>query len=236
MRRSTGAPGRVIGPALLAAVLSLGCGLAARAENGAYTAPPKGFRITWTREINDGGKVTRDTLMHSIIASKGDEVVYKVEEPGGDEVRLLRGIFSYAVWRPERGWAEHRFDKAAIRGLWPLEPGKQATVAMRYGYGLAKTQAAAQQKWAHTETGSIHYTVLRRERVATPAGTFDAFVIQRDRHFTRLADKRTVAHRRIGWFAPKLGYVVKQVVIYEVGNPKSRRMTLAAAAIKQPGK
>jgi hypothetical protein len=208
----------------------------AQAEDGGYTAPPTGFQITWTRVIRDGGKVTRGTLVHKVIASRGDEVTYKVVEPGGDEVRLLRGIFSYAYWRPDRGWAEYKFDKAAIRALWPLTPGKEAKVAMRYGYGLAKTEADARKKWGASETGSIHYKVLRREKVTTQAGTFDTVVIQRDRNFVRLADKSVAKSRRTAWLAPSLGYVVKQVVVYELGNPKSRRMTLEAASIKRPAK
>jgi hypothetical protein len=209
---------------------------AALAEDGGYQAPPKGFQITWTRTIRDGGKVTRSALTHSVVAVSGDEVVYKVEEPGGDRVHLLRGIFSHAFWRPGTGWAEYKFDKAAIRALWPLMPGNQARVKMEYGYGLAKTEADGKKKWARTETGSIHYTVLRREKVTTPAGSFDAFVIQRDRHFTKLDDKKIIASRRIGWLAPSLGYVVKQVVFYEPANPKGRQMTLEAASIKRSSK
>jgi len=209
---------------------------AALAEDGGYTAPPKGFQITWKRTIRDGGKMTSDTVIHRITASKGDEVIYQVVEKGGDEVRLLRGIFSYAYWRPDAGWAEYKFDKAAIRGLWPLKPGKDAKVQMTYGYGLAKTEAAARKKWAHTETGSIHYKVLRRENVTVAAGTFDTVVIQRDRSFTKMADKKTEAHRRTAWFAPSLGYVVKQVIAYEPDNPKSRMTTIEAVKIEQPGK
>ena len=209
---------------------------AALAQDGSYTAPPKGFQITWTRTVSDGGKVTRDTLVHRVTASKGDEVIYKVVEKDGDEVRLLRGIFSYAYWRPEQGWAEYKFDKAAIRALWPLKPGKQARVKMEYGYGLAKTEADGKKTWARTETGSIHYKVLRREKVTVPAGTFDTVMIQRDRSFTKLADKKTESHRRTAWFAPSLGYVVKQVIVYRPGNPKSRTTTIEAVKIEQPGR
>lgn len=209
---------------------------AALAQGHGYAAPPTGFQITWKRTIRDGGKVTSDTVIHRITASKGDEVIYKVVEKGGDEVRLLRGIFSYAYWRPDAGWAEYKFDKAAIRGLWPLKAGKEAKVSMTYGYGLAKTEAEGRKKWAHTETGSIHYKVLRREKVTVAAGTFDTVVIQRDRSFTKLADKKTEAHRRTAWFAPSLGYVVKQVIVYKPGTPKSRTTTIEAVKIERPGR
>jgi len=227
------------GAAGLAFLIIAGGGIAidaALAEDGGYTAPPKGFQITWTRTIRDGGKVKRDTVVHRITASKGDEVIYKVVETGGDEVRLLRGIVSYAYWRPGQGWGEYKFDKAAIRKLWPLTDGKDAKVPMTYGYGLAKTEAAARKKWTRSETGSIHYTVLRREKVTVPAGTFDTVVIQRDRSFTKLADKKTDSHRRTAWFAPSLGYVVKQVIQYEPGNPKARTTTIEAAKIARPGR
>jgi hypothetical protein len=209
---------------------------AALAEDGGYTAPPKGLQITWMRTVRDGGKVTRDTVIHRITASKGDEVIYKVVETGGDEVRLLRGIFSYAYWRPGEGWAEYKFDKAPIRKLWPLTAGKEANVAMIFGYGVAKTEAAARQKWARSETGIILYKVLRHEKVTVPAGTFDTVVIQRDRRFVKLADKTADSHRRTAWFAPSLGYVVKQVIQYEPGNAKRRTTTIEATKIERPGK
>lgn len=236
MKRKKNARARAAGLAFL--IVAAG-GLAidaALAEDGGYTAPPKGFQITWKRTIRDGGKVTSDTVIHRITASKGDEVIYKVVEKGGDEVRLLRGIFSYAYWRPDEGWAEYKFDKARIRGLWPLKAGKEANVAMNFGYGVAKTEAAARQKWAHSETGIILYKVLRHETVTVPAGTFDTVVIQRDRSFTKLADKKTEGHRRTAWFAPSLGYVVKQVIVYEPNNPKSRATTIEAVKIERPGK
>lgn len=227
---------RAAGRALIVLAVSGAPITAVQAEDGGYKAPPEGLQITWSREVRDGDKVTRDTVVHRIVSSKGDEVLYKVVEKGGDEVRLLRGIFSYAYWRPDEGWAAYKFDKNAIRALWPLKAGKQTKVAMIFGYGVAKTEAEAKKKWARSETGSIQYTVLRREKVTTPAGTFDAFVIQRDRSFTKLSDKKTYLQRRTAWFAPSLGYVVKQVIDYEPGQPKGRDVVIEAAKIEQPGK
>ena len=236
MNSMNGARGRITGLALIFAALGTVPATTARAEDGAYKAPPVGFQITWKREIRQGEKYTVGPLIHSVTAAKGDEVVYKVVEPGGDVVRLLRGIFSYAFWRPGKGWAEYKFDKAAIRALWPLKPGNEAKVAMKFGFGLAKTEEVARKKWAHSETGSIHFKVLRRAKVTTPAGTFDAFVIQRDRRFTKLADKKTDSHRRVAWFVPSLGYVVKQVVTYQPANPKGRRTTIEAMQIEGQAK
>jgi len=235
MKNKTGWRNRIIGLGLAAAALSLGSAATLHAEDSAYMAPPKGFQVTWKRVIREGGRSSSGTLVHAVTSSKGDEVVYKVVEPGGDEVRLLRGIFSYAFWRPNQGWAEYKFDKEAIRGLWPLKVGKEAVVKMQFGFGLAKTEDAARKKWTHTETGTIHYRVLRRENVTTLAGTFDAFVIQRDRTFTKHEDQTTDSHSRVAWFVPSLGYVVKQIVIYKPGNPKSRRTTIEALRIVKPG-
>ena len=127
---------------------------------------------------------TKEGFRHRVLRVDGDELLYKVgslDKYDGDEVRLLRGIFSWAYWRPGQGWVEFKFDRAAIRKLWPLKPGNEARVKMRYGYGLGKTIGEARKKWKETEAGEIRYKVLRREKVTVPAGTFDTFVIERIR-------------------------------------------------------
>jgi len=103
MKNKNGWRGQIAGLALTAVVLGLGPVSMLRAEDGTYAAPPKGFQITWKREIREGDKVKSGTLVHRVTSSKDDEVIYKVIEPGGDVVRLLRGIFSYAYWRPDTG-------------------------------------------------------------------------------------------------------------------------------------
>ena len=195
--------------------ISITSGTASAQGVAGYTPPPKGFVIGFERTFDKDGKPTKERFSHTVIASQGEEVTYRVDSrdaANGDRVQLFRGIFSYAFFRAGEGWVEYKFDRAALRSLWPLRAGKRATIQMKYGFGLGKTLEAGKAAWKVTETGSIDYRVLRQEKVTTPMGTFHAYLIQRDRKFVTVAEKRTGIQRRIGWFVPELGYVVRQTV------------------------
>jgi len=212
---------------------------AARAEDGGYKAPPKGLKVILKRQYTKDGKPVTARLVHTVLESKGDEALYLVTSDGGangDRVHLFRSIFSYAYHRPGQGWAEHKFDRAGLRALWPLAPGKEAVLKMAFGYGGGKTLAAAKADWHVTERGTIRFRVLRRETVATPQGGYDTVVIQRDSHFTRVDGKRVNIQRRTAWFAPKLGYIVRQTVRTGPEGPKARRSRIDLVAIERPGK
>lgn len=224
--------------ALVGAFMILAAGVAHSESGAGYSAPPKGLVLSWSRTDKAGGKTVTGSIIHRVLSAGGDEVLYNVSSPGkydGDEVRLFRGIFSYAFWRPGKGWVEFKFDRAAIAKLWPLKVGNKARVAMRFGYGLGKTVAAAKVRWKVTEIGEIHYRVLRRERVTVPAGTFDTFVIQRTRRFRKFDGKKFFSQRRVGWLAPKLGYIVKQTLQIGPKGPKAKSSVLQLVSVKQPG-
>jgi hypothetical protein len=200
-----------------------------------YTPPPKGFKVILKRQYPKDGKPVTARLVHTVLKSNGEEVLYGVTSDGaanGDRVHLFRGIFSYAYHRPGQGWAEHKFDRAALRGLWPLAPGREATVKMQFGYGAAKTLAAAKADWHVTETGTIHFRILRRETVTTPQGAYDTFVIQRDARFTTVDGRRVNVQRRTAWFAPKLGYIVRQTVRTGPEGPAARRSRIDLVAVE----
>ena len=200
-----------------------------------YAPPPKGFVVRFKRTFDKKGKTTKERFSHTVIASRGEEVVYRVDSrdaSNGDRVRLFRGIFSYAFFRAGEGWVEYKFDRAALRALWPLRAGKRATVKMDYGYGLGKTLEAGKAAWKVTESGSIDYSILRQEKVTTPFGTFHAYVIQRDRKFTKIADKSVGIQRRIGWFVPELGYIVRQTVRRGPASANAKPSRLEVVEIK----
>ncbi len=230
---------RIAGTIAMAGVFTMLAAGGSRAEVGVrYTPPPKGLELVWSRIDKVGGKAVTSSFIHRVLGVRGDEVLYSVSSPGkydGDEVRLFRGIFSYAYWRPGQGWVEYKFDRAALAKLWPLKVGNQARVAMRFGFGLGKTIAAAKMRWKATETGEVRYRVLRRETVTVPAGTFDTFVIERTRLFRKLNDSEVSSQQRVGWLAPKLGYIVKQTLRIGPKGPHAKSSVFQLVSVKQPG-
>jgi hypothetical protein len=82
-----------------------------------------------------------------------------------------------------------------LRALFPLAVGKEVwfTVA-------GVTAANFPSSWDET------YTVVGRERVTVPAGTFDAFVVTWE-ETGRLGNDYAVRHTY--WYAPEVGYVVR---------------------------
>jgi hypothetical protein len=82
-----------------------------------------------------------------------------------------------------------------LRELFPLEIGKQVWFTVQ-----GVTAGGYPTSWDET------YTVVGRERVRVPAGTFDAYVI-RWREWGRLTNDWEATHRF--WYAPEVGYFVK---------------------------
>jgi hypothetical protein len=81
-----------------------------------------------------------------------------------------------------------KFVDAGLSLLWPLSVGKQQTVSV----------SSSGAYLTHT------FTVLRTERVATPAGTFDTFVVEEEE--TGTGAQRA---KRLYWYAPEPGLTVK---------------------------
>jgi hypothetical protein len=93
----------------------------------------------------------------------------------------------------------------ALAMLWPLKPGNQqwfsVTGADREGFPAS---------WYET------YTVVGREAVRVPAGTFDAFVIRWEEQAR--GEGNYYAASRF-WFAPEVGYFVKFEAARSPGSP-----------------
>lgn len=195
-------------------LLTAGAGLngcATAPGSGDFAAPPVGTVLHFQRPKGAAPVGFR----HKIVAASGDELVYHVtnetSEATNDQVRLYRGLFSYAYWRPGRGWVEYKFDRATLAPLWPLKVGNRVDFPVTFGFAAAKTEAEGKAKWTMTERGRMTFAVRRRERITVPAGTFDTFVIHRVRNFTLVAPPhRRIAVERVSWYAPSLGYVVRQ--------------------------
>ncbi len=199
--------------ALSAAAFGLG-GCTATTGFGETAGPPVGTVFSF-KQVKGPPGTPLLSFRHTVVSVKGHTAVYRVSDesrnPTNDTVRLYRGIFSYAYWRPGKGWVEYKFDRAAVAPLWPLKVGNKVSFPVTFGYAEAKTVAEGKAKWKAAEKGRITFEVRRKERVTVRAGTFDTFVIHRLRVFTRIAPPhRSLAVERVSWYAPKLGYVVKQ--------------------------
>jgi hypothetical protein len=105
---------------------------------------------------------------------------------------------------------------AELSKLWPLEVGKKVTVTYSEGAGA----------WHFT------YTILRRELVSVPAGQFDTFVIeQEERGIANGPGYRGFLRH---WYAPELGYYVKQEFVIESGTHRNPPANFVATAVRVP--
>ena len=102
---------------------------------------------------------------------------------------------------------------AGLGLLWPVIVGNQQTVSVSFG-GAYLTD---------------NFTVLRRERVSTPAGTFDTFVVEEEETGTGAQWAK-----RLYWYAPEPGLIVKSTfTLFRTADTAVR--TGVAAATLVPG-
>jgi len=81
-----------------------------------------------------------------------------------------------------------KFLDAGLDKLWPLATGKEQMVSVSMSGAFLTDR----------------FTVLRSETVATPAGTFDTFVVEQEE--SGAGSQRA---KRLFWYAPELGLIVK---------------------------
>jgi hypothetical protein len=93
----------------------------------------------------------------------------------------------------ESAWVAQGVD--ILGKLWPLQPGKDVWFTIE-----GVTDAGYPTSW---DQG---FTVVRRERITVPAGSFDTYVI-RWQELGRLNNDWEATHTF--WFAPEVGYFVK---------------------------
>jgi hypothetical protein len=91
-----------------------------------------------------------------------------------------------------------KFVDGGLSLLWPLSAGKKQTVSVNAG---------------GTYLG-YRFAVLRTERVSTPAGSFDAFVVEEEE--TGVGGQSA---KRVYWYAPEPGLIVKSTYsLLNAGN------------------
>jgi len=103
-----------------------------------------------------------------------------------------------------------KFLDAGLDKLWPLSAGKQQTVLISVS-GAYSTH---------------RFTVLRTEKVVTPAGTFDTIVVEQEE--TGLGAQWA---KRLFWYAPETGLIVKSTFTLLKTADTAIRGGLASASL-----
>ena len=103
-------------------------------------------------------------------------------------------------------------DEAAYAALWPLEAGKQVTFLRTAPDG---------------QTARVFIRVAGRETVETPAGSFDAWML--DGRIENVTGPRYSAQVR-AWWAPDPGWVVRA----EGGDSQGNTLSSRVAGIDRP--
>src|SRR5438876_139290 len=104
-----------------------------------------------------------------------------------------------------------KFLDAGLGLLWPLSVGKQQAVSVNSSGTYL----------------SHNFAVLRAERVSTPAGTFDTFVVEEEE-----SGAGAQWAKRSYWYAPEPGVIVKSTfTLLKVSDMTTRGGTAAAALV-----
>jgi hypothetical protein len=103
-----------------------------------------------------------------------------------------------------------KFLDAGLGLLWPLSVGKQQRVSVSASGGYL----------------THNFTVLRTERVSTPAGTFDTFVVEEEETGTGAQWAK-----RLYWYAPEPELIVKSTFTLLKTSDTSVRAGTATAAL-----
>lgn len=173
----------------------------------AFRCPAKGTTITF----QDGRTATA-------LDRHDDTCVYAVGTT--TETRI------YSMSRTDQPRAE-RFRQAMAK-LWPLEVNKQAVA----DHDLILTGDDDIDKKFSTEIEET-ITVLRSERLTTPAGTFDTYVIERA---YKMLLRRTHG-RYLLWYDPNTGIVLKGVLEHAGGvRPRTPDFVVAHIGTSETSK
>jgi len=104
--------------------------------------------------------------------------------------------------------------------LWPLRVGGEQRFDAVLRYPLASAGYVTVQE---------RYTVLRRQTVTVPAGTFETVVVEWE-EFCR-ADSSLYDGKRLFWYAPALGFSVKSTMtIMASAYPRVDRVTFLGSS------
>jgi hypothetical protein len=226
------------GAGLAVALVCLAAAPQAAQKGTAYSPPAKGLEVTFATERD--GKVDRNqaAVVQRVTAVKGGETRFTEWVKSGGLIisqkhRRLRSLFSFRVNR-HNGIILHDFDKAKLRGLWPLAKGKSALVKSTLYFGPEKTIAEAKAKLRRGRSLTYRYAVERIETAKLPAGAFRTYVIRRTwEHRSADGAVRETGVDRI-WLATQIGWIVRQERRITGGPRKGSRQILVAIKVKRP--
>jgi hypothetical protein len=168
------------------------------AASPALDYAPPGTGITLANSVNGRPSETRIT----VAGASGPRGSFVAED--GHVGGVYPGCWDCGV--------PMRIDEAAYAALWPLAPGKQVA--------FLRTAADGSQ-------ARVLIRVAGRETVETPAGTFDAWLL--DGRVENVTGPRHSAQVR-AWWAPDPGWVVRA----EGGDSLGNTLTSEAVAIDLP--
>jgi hypothetical protein len=215
----------------------VGPALAAQTD-GHYKPPVKGLQIVFADLVRGKAEPGEASMTQKITAVKGDEASFtQWTKRGGlvfsEKHRRVRSLFSYRI-EQHNGTILYDFDKAALRRLWPLAPGKHVELAATLYIGPEKTVAAAKAKLRRGRKVVSSYAVVKAQSLKLPAGQFSTFLIQR----TWRSEKADGSVAEAGvdriWLATKLGWIVRLERRTTAGPGKGRVQRLVAVSVKFP--
>lgn len=208
------------------------------AETGTrYTAPARGLEVAFADVRNGKIDGTQPSVVQRLTAVRGDMVSFtEWTRTGGliisQKHDRLRSIFSVRI-QYYNGTILHDFDGAALRRLWPLTPGRTATVHATLYFGPEKTVAKAKAKLRRGRDLLHRYQVKRADTTKVPAGNFKTFVIGRSWEVRSGDGVVTESGVDTIWLAPRISWIVRIDRRITAGPRKGMHRVLEAISVKR---
>jgi hypothetical protein len=140
---------------------------------------------------------------------------FQVTSVEGMHVTTVNAANRTANWEAGFLYLSNRADRWKIESIWPLEPGKSTTY---------EEHAANSDTWRHT------VTVLRRETIRIPAGSFDTMVVE-ERIESLTAAQGNLDVTKTYWYAPTAKWPVKRNMVQRAGPPFSSEDYIVSAIV-----
>jgi hypothetical protein len=138
---------------------------------------------------------------------------FQVMAIDGMNITTVNAANRTAKWLGGFLYIPNQVDRTMIETIWPLEPGKSVTF---------EEHASNSDAWRHS------VTVVRRETLQTPAGTFDTFVIE-ERIQSLSPAQGNLDATKTYWYAPAAKWAVKRSMVQRSGPPLDSAPYLVSA-------
>jgi hypothetical protein len=201
---------------------------------GQQTAPKPGTTFhydgaSWQGRRGTDADAVRSESVAQILRVEGDVIwTVTVTAAAGRTValpiRMFRGLFSYE-FEFDNVTFRNEIDFAKAGTLWPLEVGRSLTLM-----GPRSSKRGAEAFRSSGATYTLRLSVLRREMIETPAGTFDAVVIGRSLERMDHEEKMQDREESTTWYVPALGWYARHDSHRESYSPTTGQRTTAAAS------